>query len=159
VYGGDAPDTKIIKAWFDKFLAMGSVLKQYGGMRLSVSEEKVKEICTAFQRSPSKSIHQALRELYVPRTTLHQVLHKRLHLLAHKVQIVQELKPDDKSKRLDSAIDMLHWIDMNPGFLPSILFSDEATFHQSGKVSRHNAHTWGLENLTSAERRSEIALK
>jgi hypothetical protein len=33
VYGGDTLDTKAIKAWFDKFLAKGSVLKQSGGPR------------------------------------------------------------------------------------------------------------------------------
>ena len=27
-----------------------------------------------------------------------------------------------------------------------LIFSDEATFHLSGKVSRHNVHIWGLEN-------------
>jgi hypothetical protein len=51
VYGGGLPDMKIIKAWFDKFLATGSVLNQSGATRQSVSEEKVEEIHTAFQRS------------------------------------------------------------------------------------------------------------
>jgi hypothetical protein len=41
VYGGDAPDMKTIKAWSDKFLATGSLLKQSGGTRRNVSEEKV----------------------------------------------------------------------------------------------------------------------
>jgi hypothetical protein len=57
-------DTKNIKAWFDKFLATGSILKQSGGSRRSASEEKVEEILTAFQRNPSKSIRQTWRELY-----------------------------------------------------------------------------------------------
>jgi hypothetical protein len=144
-YEGDAPDTKTIKAWFDNFLRMWSVLKQSGGTRWSVSEEKVEEIHTAFQRSPGKSIRQTSRELYVPRTTMHRVLHKRLHLFAYKVQITQEPKPD-KPKRLDFATDILHRIDMDPIFLPSILFSDAATFHQPGKVSRHNVRISGSEN-------------
>jgi hypothetical protein len=70
---------------------------------------------------------------------MHRVLHKRLHLFAYKVQITQELKPNDKPKRLDFAIDVMHRIAMDPGFLQSMFFSDEATFHQSGKVNRHNA--------------------
>lgn len=41
VYRGDEPDTKNIKAWFCTILPTGSVLKQSGGMRLCVSEEKV----------------------------------------------------------------------------------------------------------------------
>jgi hypothetical protein len=41
---------------------------------------------------------------------------------------------------------MQYRIDMDPGFYPRILFSDEATFNLSGKVSRHNARIWGTEN-------------
>jgi hypothetical protein len=37
-------------------------------------------------------------------------------------------------------------IDMDLDFLPSILFSDEAMSHRTGKVGRHNACIWGSEN-------------
>jgi hypothetical protein len=30
--------------------------------------------------------------------------------------------------------------------LPRVIFSDEATFHLSGKVNRHNVRIWGLQN-------------
>jgi len=33
------------------------------------------------------------------------------------------------------------------GFADSLIFSDEATFHLSGKVNRYNVHIWGTENL------------
>jgi hypothetical protein len=78
------------------------------------------------------------------------VLHKWLQLFAYKVQITQELKPDDKPKRLHFTTDMLHRINMDPGFLLSILFSDEATFHQLRKVNRHNAYV-AQKILTSTE--------
>jgi hypothetical protein len=35
-------------------------------------------------------------------------------------------------------------------FLPRSIFSDEATFHLSGKVNRHNVRTWGLQNPQEA---------
>jgi hypothetical protein len=35
-------------------------------------------------------------------------------------------------------------------FLPSVIFSDEATFHLSGKVNKHNVHIWGLQNPHTA---------
>jgi hypothetical protein len=143
VYGGDAPDTKTIKAWFDKFLVTRSVLKQSGGTHRSVSEEKVEEIHTAFQRSHSKSIRRALRELYVCATYDIALSTPQVAAFAYKVQITQVLKPDNKRKWLDFAINILHRIDMDPSFLPSILFSDKATFHQLGKVIRHIAHIWG----------------
>ena len=34
-------------------------------------------------------------------------------------------------------------------FLQRVIFSDEATFHLSGKVNRHNVRIWGLQNLHS----------
>jgi len=32
------------------------------------------------------------------------------------------------------------------GFLDRVVFTDESTFHSSGKVNRHNVRTWGTEN-------------
>ena len=32
------------------------------------------------------------------------------------------------------------------GFLVRVVFSDESTFHISGKVHRHNVRIWGIEN-------------
>ena len=31
-------------------------------------------------------------------------------------------------------------------YLNKTVFSDEATFHRSGKFNRHNVRTWGTEN-------------
>jgi hypothetical protein len=31
-------------------------------------------------------------------------------------------------------------------FASRLVFSDEATFHLSGKVNRHNLRIWGMEN-------------
>jgi hypothetical protein len=60
--------------------------------------------------------------------TMHGVLHRELHLSAHRVQITQELKPDNKPKQLDFTTDMLHQINMNTGFLLGNLFSEKAMF-------------------------------
>jgi hypothetical protein len=103
--------------------------QQSGSVRPSVSEEKVEEIRTALQAS---------RELYAPRT--------RLHLFAHKVQINQEVKPNEEPKRPDFATDTLHRIDTDPSFFPTTSFPDEAIFHQQEKVSRHITHIWGFKN-------------
>ena len=145
-YGGNAPDGKTIKAWCEKFLATGSVKKESGGARTRVSEEKIEEIRAGFQRSPQKSIRQASRQFNVPRSTVHRVLHKRLRLYPYKVQIVQQIKPDDRPRRQAFAIEMLDRIDRDPQFLGNVLFSDEATFHVSGSVNRHNVRIWGTQN-------------
>jgi hypothetical protein len=35
-------------------------------------------------------------------------------------------------------------------FLPRVIFSDEATFHLSGKVNRHSVRIWGPQNPHTA---------
>jgi hypothetical protein len=129
VYQKAAPDAKRIKAWQNKFLETGSVLKGHGGGRQRVSDEKVENVRQAFVRSPRKSIRRASRELQMPPATVHKVLRKRLRLYAYKVQILQELKPEDKPRRHNFACDMLDRIGRDPNFLTNIMFSDEATFH------------------------------
>ena len=56
--------------------------------RPRTSEERVRQ---AFQRSPMKSIRTAARQLELPRSTVHKVLHKNLRLYAYKVQMLQAL--------------------------------------------------------------------
>ena len=45
------------------------------------------------------------------------------------------------------ATDMLRRIEGDADFLKCIMFSDEASFHISDIVNRHNVHIWGSENL------------
>jgi hypothetical protein len=41
---------------------------------------------------------------------------------------------------------MLHRIEDDEGFLDSVIFGDESTFHVTGKVNTHNCRIWGSEN-------------
>jgi hypothetical protein len=77
----------------------------------------------------------------MPRAAVHKVLRKRLCLYAYRVQILQELKP----QRHNFACDMLERIRRDPSFLTNIMFSDEATFHVSAAVNRHNVLIWGSQ--------------
>jgi hypothetical protein len=61
--------------------------------------------------------------------------------------MVQKLEPDDYTSRLKFANSVLQKIDgEDPTFLKRVVFSDEAAFHLSGKVNRHNCRIWGVEN-------------
>jgi hypothetical protein len=142
----DPPDKKTIKAWYDKFLPTGSVLRQSGSCKKRTSDETVEHVMEFFQRSPTKSILRASFELSIPRLTVHKVLHKRLRLFAYEVQIVQALEPNYRPQRQQFVIEMLDRIDQNPNYLSNVMFSDEATFHTCNKVNRHNIRIWGSEN-------------
>ncbi|KAJ4451079.1 hypothetical protein ANN_02517 [Periplaneta americana] len=46
---------------------------------------------------------------------------------------------------------MLDRLGADPDFMSKIFFSDEATFHVSGKVNRHNVRIWGSQNPHSIQ--------
>ena len=51
---------------------------------------------------------------------------------------------DPKHKAL--ALEMLSHIEDDEDYLKKVTFTDEAYFHVSGKVNRHNVRIWGSEN-------------
>ena len=94
-FGQDPPHTNSIKRWFKNFMEISSILDCKRSGRPSIDEETVDAVHVAFHCSPRKSIGVASNKLAIPRSTILKVLHKRLHLHAYKLQIVQALKSDD----------------------------------------------------------------
>lgn len=139
------PDRHTITTWHRKLLETGSVVEKLPRGK-KVREAQVDRIQQAFQRSPTKSVRRASRELGIPKSTVHDVLHKRLRLHAYKIQLVQKLQPNDLPARYDFASNMLLKIDNDNGYLQKVVFSDESTFHINGIVNRHNCRIWGSEN-------------
>jgi len=58
---------------------------------------------------------------------------------------MQLLKPTDHIDQSNFCINMQDAM-KEEGFLDHVVFSDESTFHISGKVNRHNVRIWGTEN-------------
>ena len=79
-------------------------------------------------------------------STMYKVIKKKLRLHAYKVQIVQVFKSDDRPRKMATATDMLRRTEDDADFLKCIMFSDEASFHVSGIVNRHNVRIWGSEH-------------
>jgi hypothetical protein len=78
--------------------------------------------------------------------TVWTVLRKGLSFQPYKFQLLQELKPNDRPHRRDFCTGMLNRLEEDNLFLDKIVFSDEASFHLSGKVNRHNLIIWGSQN-------------
>ena len=76
------------------------------------------------------------QEIYIPKSTVHDIIHKRVQLRAYTIQIVQHQHPNDKIRHAEFADAMLCHIDI--GFLNCVAFSDEVTFQTFGKVHQHN---------------------
>ena len=70
---------------------------------------------------------------------------QEFRLYAYKVKMLQALQPNDMPRRKEFAVNMLQRISEDKAFLKRVCFSDEATFHVSGKLNKHNVRIWGSE--------------
>ena len=52
--------------------------------------------------------------------------------------MLQTLQPNDMPRQKEFAVNMLQQISEDEPFLKRVCFSDEATFHVSGKLNKHN---------------------
>ena len=145
-YNRSPPSRPTIRAWYEKFMATGSVEHKKGYGRPRTSDENVERVRQSFLRSPQKSVRTAARELQMSRSTVHDVVRKRLKMYPYKLQIVQAITQDDRVARKEFAVTMLRRMEQYSNFLEQIIFSDESTFHVSGKVNKHNVRIWGSEN-------------
>lgn len=102
-------------------------------------------------------IRKASLEL-VPRLSVHKVL-KRYQIT--QIHCLSKLKPNYLILHTAFAKHMLDRIEYSENYLKIICFSDETTFHLSGKVNRHICRIWGRENprlVIKHERDSPIKL-
>jgi hypothetical protein len=146
VFNEEPPHENNIRRWDKQLKETGSLLDKKHSGRPSVSDNMVEAIRTNFFHSPRKSVHKCARELGLPKTTVHRVLKKLLRFTGYKLQLLHAIQPGDTHKRQDFTANMLNEIDNDKLFLQRIAFSDEATFHISGHVHRHNIRIWGHEH-------------
>lgn len=145
-YQKDPPHENNIRRWMKQFKDTGTVSKRKQTGRPGVSDDLVEEIRLSCVRSPKKSITRRSMQFGVAKSTMHKVLHKKLKLHGYKIQLLHEIKPTDRPRRTDFAVEILQRIDNDPNFLQNVLFTDEATFHVNGSVNRHNCRIWGAEH-------------
>ena len=84
-----------------KFKQTGSVadVKTPSRARLRRSDENIAAVRESVAEHPDTSIRHRAQELNLSRTSLQRILTNDLSLYAYKVQLTQELKPDDHLKR------------------------------------------------------------
>ncbi|GBM18795.1 hypothetical protein AVEN_30199-1 [Araneus ventricosus] len=62
----------------------------------------------------------------------------------HVIQLVQQLKQEDYGKHMNYATFMQESME-DETMADRLIFSDESTFHVSGKVNRYYSRIWGME--------------
>lgn len=93
----DPPTSKSILQWDRTLKATGTLIPQTGKhSKNKINEETVDRVRTAFTRSPKKSIRRGSHQLQIPKSTVHDILHKRLKLRAYKLQLLHHIQPNDR---------------------------------------------------------------
>ena len=146
IYGPPAPSGDSIRRWNDHFLRYGTVADLPRSGRPRVSSEDVSKIENAFNENPRLSTRNAERELGIPRSTIRDVLRKKLKMFPYRISFLQQLLPRDYVDRLNWAQHCRREIRRDSQYLSRIVFSDECLFHTNGTVNKHNARIWGTEN-------------
>lgn len=145
-YAAKPPVRNSILNWASKFETRGTVENESRSGRPQLSSQHEKRVSTYFNRHPSNSIRSAERDLAIPRSSIHRILHNRLHMFPYKIQMLQELEDRDPAARTWFANWCMENIQSDRSFLHRIIFSDECVFHVDGKVNKHNVRIWGTEN-------------
>lgn len=147
-FGRPAPSETSIRRWYEQLRDRGCICHQGKGRagRPSVNEETIERVRDSFIRSPKKSVRRASQQLQIPKSTVWKIARKRLQLFPYKLQMVHKLQPGDPAKRLSFCENFMAMIEEDEGLPDRIVMSDEATFHLSGKVNRHNVRIWRSEN-------------
>src|SRR5207249_4362465 len=73
-----------------------------------------------------------------------EILHHDLKIKAFHYTIVHGLKPNDPLLRKQVCELFLEMRNIDPNIVQQVMFSDEATFHLSGRVN--SCAIWGTEN-------------
>lgn len=107
-------------------------------------DEVVELIKQLFEETPKQSLRFAARTLPVTHSAVGKVLKNQIKAWPYKLKRVQALHYNDRPKRVAFSQFLLNH--PNPDFVDNIAFSDEATFHVSGMVNRHNVRIWGTTN-------------
>lgn len=148
-YDTEPPSRLTITRIRDKFEVHGTVCGVHKGHsgrpRTATSDESSTAVLGLFQRSPNKSSRQGARESDVSASSVLRIL-KRGKYRVYIPRLVQQLNDDDPDRRLQFCEWIQEMVIRKPGFMGSIIWSDEAQFKLNGTVNRHNCVYWGEEN-------------
>ncbi|GFU24028.1 DUF4817 domain-containing protein [Trichonephila clavipes] len=120
--------------------------KQVARRRTVRTEEDIATVERSIEEDPNEFIRHRAQELDLCPSTLWKILWKDLGLRAYKIQLVQELKPNDHQARRRFVEWAQNEMAVVPDFHKRILLSDEAHFWLNGYVNKQNCRIWSEAN-------------
>lgn len=144
----DPPSRLTIRRIHEKFERTGAVTndcKGNSGRPRSIrTEDNIINVQGTMINSPKKSSTRVAMETGIARTSVLRILHLDLGMKPYHIQMVQALSDADKIARVRAAEVFLEMTNIDPNVV--FFMSDEATFHVSGNVNKHNCVIWGTYN-------------
>ena len=102
---------------------------------------------------PNLSIHRRAQQLRLSQSSTWRILRNDLSLFPYKIQLTQELKPNDHLHRRQFADWARKQLEIDLDFGKKIIFSDEAHFWLNGFVNKQNCRIWGECNPQEIQQR------
>uniref|UniRef100_A0A1L8EI80 Putative transposable element n=3 Tax=Haematobia irritans TaxID=7368 RepID=A0A1L8EI80_HAEIR len=148
IYGlHNRPSEQTINAIVTKFRTHFTLLdiKPTTRMRTVRTEENIASVSESVAEDREMSIRRRSQQLGLCYSTSWKILRENLGVKQYKIQLVQELKPNDLPQRRIFSEWALEKLAENPLFYRQILFSDEAHFWLNGYVNKQNCRIWSEE--------------
>ena len=140
------PSHKSIRKWYRAFLENGDMKgKKRGRPASTMTDDRKQQVSDYLSENGKRSIRNAALDLNLKKSSVHRIARK-LKFYPYKISVTHALKKQDKIARVTFARTMLLRVEEDMHYLRRIAFSDEATFHVSGVVHRHNVRIWAREN-------------
>lgn len=112
---------------------------------IDVNDPRVLVVLAMVDVNPQVSTRDIQVQSGIPRETVRRILQvHRFH--PYHITLTQQLMPNDFQRRLQFCQWARERLQANPNFFNYVMFSDEATFHNTGQLNRHNSHYWSAEN-------------
>jgi len=129
-----------VKRLIEKFREVGLVgdAKHTGRPKTSSSNVNVVAVHESFAENPRTPIRRRGQELQITRSSIQRILTKDLCLNAYKIQLVQQLKPNDHAQRREFMEWIIEHQQVDADFSSKVMFSDEAHFYLDGFANRQN---------------------
>ena len=113
-----------------QFRKQGSVcdLPKSGRPRMARSDENHQRVAESMAEDPSTSVRRRSSQIGVSRSSLHRMLHEE-GKFPYKIQLVQELQPNDLEKRLEYIMQFQDLANGDPLGLPQRVGIRKQTSH------------------------------
>ncbi|CAK9834549.1 hypothetical protein ANTRET_LOCUS11064 [Anthophora retusa] len=149
IYGrNDRPTERSIQRIIAKFEQSGSVTDRAVPLRRrnARSKENIDAVAESVSEDPNLSIPHRAQAVGLSATSTWRILRKDLGMHPYKIQLTQELKPQDHQARRTFTDWALQQLQTDPNFGEKVIFSDEAHFWLNGFVNKQNCRIWGESN-------------